>query len=386
MKKPTLVNSPPTVELPPGNRPLVAPIYQTVKFEFDTLEDTERYLRGERPGFFYTRASNPTTRQLEQLLAQLQGREECLVTASGVAAISQTLLTLTKQGDHIICFVETYNPSRYLIRRLLGRFGLTHTMLSIEDLAGVERAFAAQPTRLVFFESPTKPGHQDRRHRRAHAPRPLGGPRSPSWTTPLPGFTSTAITMWTCSFTALPSTPPARRCHGRGRHRARRADPRHAHRFRRPGGTLDPHAAFLILRGLKTLFRALPDTKRQRGAHRAAPRCPSGGRAGALPGACPRIRSTRWRRSRCATSAPSSASSCGAAGRRCGASSTRWKLFALAASLGSTDFAGGDAADHGCPGAERGAAEDIRHYRGYRAAVDRARGTRMTCSRTSAAP
>src|SRR6202158_374412 len=157
MKKSTRVNHPPTVELPPGNHALVAPIYQTVKFEFDTLEDTERYLRGERPGFFYTRTSNPTTRQLEQLLAELQGREECLVTASGVAAISQTLLTLTKQGDHIICFVETYNPSRNLIRRLLGRFGVTHTMLSVEDLAGVERTLAAQPTRLVFFESPTNP-------------------------------------------------------------------------------------------------------------------------------------------------------------------------------------------------------------------------------------
>ena len=99
MKKPTRVNHPPRVELPPGNRPLVAPIYQTVKFEFDTLDETERYFRGERPGFFYTRASNPTTRQLELLLAELQGREECLVTASGVGAISQTLLALTKQGD-----------------------------------------------------------------------------------------------------------------------------------------------------------------------------------------------------------------------------------------------------------------------------------------------
>src|SRR2546429_9017262 len=157
MKKPTLVNHPPTVELPAGNRPLVAPIYQTVKFEFDPLEDPDRSLRGERPGFFYTRASNPTTRQLEQLLAQLQGREECLVTASGVAAISQPLLTLTKLGDHIICFVETYNPSRYLIRRLLGRFAVTHSMLSIADLAGVERTFAAQPTRLGFFDSPTNP-------------------------------------------------------------------------------------------------------------------------------------------------------------------------------------------------------------------------------------
>ncbi len=157
MKKPTRVNHPPPVELAADNRPVVAPIYQSVKFEFDTLQETERYLRGERPGFFYTRASNPTTRQLELLLAELQGREECLVTASGVGAVAQTLLALTKQGDHILCFVETYNPTRYLIRRLLGRFGVTHTMLSIEDVAGIERALAAHPTRLVWFESPTNP-------------------------------------------------------------------------------------------------------------------------------------------------------------------------------------------------------------------------------------
>ena len=90
MKKSTRVNHPPAVELPPGNHAVVAPIYQTVKFEFDTLADTEAFLRGGRPGFYYTRASNPTTRQLEQLLAELQGREDCLVTASGVGAIAST--------------------------------------------------------------------------------------------------------------------------------------------------------------------------------------------------------------------------------------------------------------------------------------------------------
>ena len=157
MKKSTRVNHPPPVELAADNHPVVPPIYQSVKFEFDSLEETERYLRGERPGFFYTRASNPTTRQLELLLAEMQGREECLVTASGVGAVAQALLALTKQGDHILCFVETYNPTRYLIRRLLGRFGVTHTMLSIEDVAGIERALAAHPTRLVWFESPTNP-------------------------------------------------------------------------------------------------------------------------------------------------------------------------------------------------------------------------------------
>jgi len=157
MKKPTRVNHPPRIDLAPDNHPVVAPIYQTVKFEFDSLDETMKSLRGERPGFFYTRASNPTTRQLEMTLAELQGREDCLVTASGVGAIAQTLIALTKAGDHIICFIETYNPSRYLIRRLLGRFGVTNTMLSIEDIEGVQRTLAAQPTKLVFFESPTNP-------------------------------------------------------------------------------------------------------------------------------------------------------------------------------------------------------------------------------------
>jgi cystathionine beta-lyase/cystathionine gamma-synthase len=157
MKKPTRVNHPPRIDLAPDNHPVVAPIYQSVKFEFDDLGETTRFLRGERTGFFYTRASNPTTRQLEMTLAELQGRDDCLVTATGVGAIAQTLLALTKAGDHVLCFVETYNPTRYLIRRFLHRFGVTHTMLSIEDTAGIERTLASTPTRLVVFESPTNP-------------------------------------------------------------------------------------------------------------------------------------------------------------------------------------------------------------------------------------
>src|SRR5687768_15103258 len=157
MKKETRVNHPPKVEVPPDNRPVVAPIYQNVKFEFETVDETLRNLRGERAGFFYTRRSNPTTRQLELLLAELQGREDCLVTASGVNAIAQSLLALTNAGDHIVCFLETYKPSLYLIRNLLARFGVAHTLLSIDDINGVERALGARPTRLIFFESPTNP-------------------------------------------------------------------------------------------------------------------------------------------------------------------------------------------------------------------------------------
>ncbi len=157
MKDRTLVNHPPATDPPPGNLPVIAPIYQSVKYEFDTVDDTLRMLRGEAPGYFYMRASNPTTRQLELTLAKLQGRDDCLATASGVNAIAQTLISLTRSGDHLLYFIETYGPTRSIIRRLLGRFGVEHTLLSIEDLAGIENVLASRPTRLVFFESPTNP-------------------------------------------------------------------------------------------------------------------------------------------------------------------------------------------------------------------------------------
>jgi cystathionine beta-lyase/cystathionine gamma-synthase len=254
MKKTTRVNHPPAVELPADNRPLVSPIYQSVKFEFDTIEETERYLRGERPGFYYSRASNPTTRQLELLLAELQGREDCLVTASGVGAISQTLLALTSQGDHVICFIESYNPTRYLIRRVLGRFGVSHTLLSIEDLAGVERTLAARPTRLIIFESPTNPVTKIadiaaliRLARGAGALSVLDNTFA--------GFHQHGgydIDLYLHSLTKYASgTGDVMGGAVIGRAeliRALRSD------FGALGGTLDPHAAFLILRGMKTYF------------------------------------------------------------------------------------------------------------------------------------
>jgi cystathionine beta-lyase/cystathionine gamma-synthase len=254
MKKPTRVNHPPTVELPADNHSVVAPIYQSVKFEFDSLEETERFLRGERPGFFYTRASNPTTRQLELLLAELQEREECLVTASGVGAISQTLLALTKQGDHVICFIETYNPTRYLVRRMLARFGVTHTMLSIEDTAGLERALAEHRTRLVIFESPTNPVTKiadiaavTRLARASGALTVLDNTFA--------GFHQHGefeVDLFIHSLTKYASGTGdvmGGAVIGRGDLiRGMRTD------FGTLGGNLDPHAAFLILRGLKTYF------------------------------------------------------------------------------------------------------------------------------------
>ncbi len=157
MKDPTLVNHPPEISVPEDNRPLVAPIYQSVKFTFDDVDATLEHERGQRSGYFYSRLSNPTLRQLELTLAQLQGRDACLLTASGVAAVNLAMLALCKQGDHIIVFAQMYKPTRAMARRVLARYGVTFCILSIDDLNSLEEALRTRPTRLIVFETPTNP-------------------------------------------------------------------------------------------------------------------------------------------------------------------------------------------------------------------------------------
>jgi cystathionine beta-lyase/cystathionine gamma-synthase len=254
MKKNTLVNHPPAVPLAPDNRPLVAPIYQSVKFSFDDTGETLRYLHGEREGFFYSRSSNPTLKQLQMLLAQLQGREDCLLTGSGVATIAATLLSLCKQGDHVLAFVESYGPTRYIVQHLLAKFGVAHTLLSIEDHAGIERILLQVPTRLVVFESPTNPVTKiaDIEHLTAHARR--AGALTVLDNT-FAGFHNHGafdIDIFLHSLTKYASG------HGDVMGGAIIARGEVISGMRKDivsmGPTLDPHAAFLIQRGMRTYF------------------------------------------------------------------------------------------------------------------------------------
>jgi cystathionine beta-lyase/cystathionine gamma-synthase len=254
MKNNTLVNHPPDVQLPADNRPLVAPIYQSVKFSFDDTAETLRYLRGEREGFYYSRSSNPTLKQLQLLLAQLQGRDDCLLTGSGVSTIAASLLSLCKQGDHILAFVESYGPTRYIVQHLLAKFGVTHTLLSIEDLPGIERVLRDVPTRLVMFESPTNPVTKiaDIEHLTSHARR--SGALTVLDNT-FAGFHNHGaydIDLYLHSLTKYASG------HGDVMGGAIIARGELIAQMRKDigsmGPTLDPHAAFLIQRGMRTYF------------------------------------------------------------------------------------------------------------------------------------
>jgi cystathionine beta-lyase/cystathionine gamma-synthase len=254
MKKRTRVTHLPEVEIPADNRALVAPIYQSVKFTFDDVAETGRYYEGRRAGFYYSRVSNPTLRQLENALAELQGRDACLLTASGMAAISASLLSLTKQGDHVVYFAEMYQPTRSLIRRVLGRFGVTSSLLSIDDLAGLARVLGERPVRVIVFESPTNPvlkvadiGRITELARRHGAltllDNTLAGPHSHG---------DLDLDLYVHSLTKYVSG------HGdvMGGAVIGRAELIQAMRpdLTVLGPTLDPHAAFLMLRGLRTFF------------------------------------------------------------------------------------------------------------------------------------
>ncbi len=250
----TLVTHPPQVELPAGNRPLVAPIYQSVKFESERVEDTLAILRGEQPGFFYSRGQNPTTRQLELTLAALQGREEAVVVGSGMAAVSLPLYGLLAAGDHVITFIESYAPTRQLLKGPLARYGVTHTLLPVGDLLALETALASRAVKLVVFESPTNPMLRIADVAAVTTLCKRYGALSMMDNT-FAGFHQHgeyAVDLFVHSLTKYAGG------HGDVLAGAVIGSAAHIKRLRSEhvliGTTLDPHAAFLVQRGLKTYF------------------------------------------------------------------------------------------------------------------------------------
>jgi cystathionine beta-lyase/cystathionine gamma-synthase len=163
-------------------------------------------------------------------------------------------LSLCKAGDHILCFVETYGPTRYLIKRLLARYGVEYSMLSLEDDEGIERVLGERPTRLVFFESPTNPVNKI-----ADIERICGAARAVGTLSIMDntfaGFHNHGqygVDLFIHSLTKYASghsdVMGGAIIGGRELVQSMRQDASTL------GPVLDPHAAFLILRGMKTYF------------------------------------------------------------------------------------------------------------------------------------
>jgi len=132
------------------------PIYQTSTFSFASAMEGAARFSGSEPGYVYTRLGNPTVRALESAVCALEGGHDALGTATGMAAVSTVLLTFLRSGDHVVATDAVYGATRVLLERQLSKFGIRTTWVASENLAAVRDA--VQPnTRLLFIETPANP-------------------------------------------------------------------------------------------------------------------------------------------------------------------------------------------------------------------------------------
>ncbi len=132
------------------------PIFQTSTFTFPDAEVGAARFTGEQPGYVYTRMGNPTVQALEEAVAALEGGTWAVATASGMAAIHAVLFGLLAAGDAVVAGECLYGPSYTVIARELPRFGMQRRFVDTSDLAALESALAARP-KLLFLETPTNP-------------------------------------------------------------------------------------------------------------------------------------------------------------------------------------------------------------------------------------
>ena len=132
---------------------LAMPIYQTSTFIFDSAEQGGRRFALEEAGYIYTRLGNPTTTVLEDKIAALEEGEAAVATSSGMGAISSTLWTVLKAGDHIVTDKTLYGCTFALMCHGLTRFGIDVTFVDTSNLDEVKNAMK-ENTRVVYLETP----------------------------------------------------------------------------------------------------------------------------------------------------------------------------------------------------------------------------------------
>ena len=135
---------------------LAMPIYQTSTFIFDSAEQGGRRFALEEAGYIYTRLGNPTTTVLEDKIAALEEGEAAVATSSGMGAISSTLWTVLKAGDHIVTDKTLYGCTFALMCHGLTRFGIEVTFVDTSNLDEVKNAMKKN-TRVVYLETPANP-------------------------------------------------------------------------------------------------------------------------------------------------------------------------------------------------------------------------------------
>ena len=131
-------------------------MFLTQGYVYPDMETAEARFKGESPGFIYSRFSNPTVAMFEERMALLEGAEAARATASGMAAVTATMLGQLKAGDHVVAAKALFGSCRYIVEELLPRFGVPSTLVDGTDL-DQWRAAMRPNTKVCFLESPTNP-------------------------------------------------------------------------------------------------------------------------------------------------------------------------------------------------------------------------------------
>ena len=135
---------------------LATPIYQTSTFCYDTVEEGQKKIMREIPGFYYSRSGNPTNMVLEDRIAAIEGAEAAVTTASGLGAISCVLVANLRTGDHVVCCECVYGGTSFIMRTNLAQFGIEVSFVDVTKPEEVEAAIRPN-TKMLYIEAVANP-------------------------------------------------------------------------------------------------------------------------------------------------------------------------------------------------------------------------------------
>jgi cystathionine beta-lyase/cystathionine gamma-synthase len=239
----------------PENDPLALPIYQTSTYTFKTPEDLEKYLEGDEGKYLYTRYENPTLRSVEQNIAELESGESCYVFSSGMAAITSSLMAFLKAGEEVLASNSLYGRTQFFMERWLPRFGIQTRLIPVNEFPNIDSYFTPK-TKIVYIESPTNPTIQiidiQATAKKAHEHGAMlfidNTFASPVNQNPIPLGADVVLHSLTKYIGGHSDVIAGASIFAKTHHESMTES------IRTFGGTLDPLAAYLVERGLKTLF------------------------------------------------------------------------------------------------------------------------------------
>jgi cystathionine beta-lyase/cystathionine gamma-synthase len=136
--------------------PLTTPIYETTTFLFENAAEVKAYNEGRSQRFLYSRYGNPTVLAVEKTIAALEGAETGLLLSSGMAATATALLGLLSSGDEVVCSAAIYGGTLHLLADLFPHYGIAARFVTTDELRTPEKIFGDR-TKILWFESPINP-------------------------------------------------------------------------------------------------------------------------------------------------------------------------------------------------------------------------------------